>query len=297
MKISKDQISAPIQQQPKQPKQSLDSAIDVGHVPFAVGRHDVSVSVVGTPLDPRINQPKQQKTLSFMQYQTFVQSLSAYKRQIQAMAAATETFVRQLQDFSDCVPQAKIQDSLLVADLDFLIDSSQLLSNAHITWANMLEREVEEPLIASLHEIPIMAKQKQEQNKLKIQKCIQQLHSEEDSSYKLKKKKTRDLQVLQQSLNVRMALADEIKRLSMENDSILNNLSQEHVIFILSLLQKTVESKLECYETIQEGFNKIGTVMDSKQTGYRNRNSFFSCPSTELIPTDLEFLRQTLANF
>jgi hypothetical protein len=39
---------------------------------------------------------------------------------------------------------------------------------------------------------------KQEQNKSQIQHLIQQLHSEEDSSYKMKKKKTRDLAVLQQ---------------------------------------------------------------------------------------------------
>jgi hypothetical protein len=158
-KINKNDISAPT---PLHPPKSIDSAIDIkveqGYVPFAVGRHDVSVSIAGTPHDPRKLQPKGPKTLSFMQYQTFVQALSAYKRQIQAMSAATETFVRALQEFSDCVPQANIHDPLLVADLDFFIDSSQLLSNAHQTWAGMLEKEVEEPLIASINEIPAMAK-------------------------------------------------------------------------------------------------------------------------------------------
>jgi hypothetical protein len=154
-KINKNDISAPTPLQTK----SMDSAIDLreGYVPFAVGRHDVSVSIAGTPQDPRHFQPKGPKTLSYMQYQTFVQALSAYKRQIQAMSAATETFVRALQEFSDCVPQANIHDPLSVADLDFLIDSSQLLSNAHQTWAGMLEKDVEEPLVASIMDIPMMA--------------------------------------------------------------------------------------------------------------------------------------------
>jgi hypothetical protein len=73
----------------------------------------------------------------------------------------------------------------------------------------------------------------------------------------MKKKKTRDLAILQKSLNIRMGLADEIKKLSLQNDNLPDQLSQEHVPFILSVLQKAVESKLECYETIQEGFNKV----------------------------------------
>jgi hypothetical protein len=67
-----------------------------------------------------------------------------------------------------------------------------------------------------------------------------------------------------------MALADEIKRLSLQNEHLPDQLSQEHVPFILSLLQKAVESKLECYETIQEGFNKVQFVyIDWIDYGYQ----------------------------
>jgi hypothetical protein len=202
--------------------------------------------------------------LTLRQYQTFAQSLGAYKRQIQAISAATEVFVRALQDLADCVPQANIQDPLLITDLDFLIDSSQLMSNAHQNWASMLEREVEEPLLTSISQIPKESKLLQESNKLKIQDLIQKLHQEEDYSYKIKKQK-RNLELLQNSLNHRMELAEEIKKLSFQNDHIHDIKSQERVAFILNTVSRAVEAKLEAFETIQEGFGKIGAVMDENQ--------------------------------
>jgi len=311
----------------QQHKQSLDSGVDMrqppaispfpgdrrgsvqtvmsrGYVPFAVGRHDVSVSVAGGPMDPRLIE-KPAKRMTMMQYQTFVHATAAYKRQIEAMARATEMFVRQLQEVADCVPQAHVQDPMLVADLDFLIDSSQLLVNAHQTWAMNLEKEVEEPLMAGLNEIPKMAKAKQDQNKQQMDLYIKQLHQEEETSYKMKKKKTRDLSELQQSLEVRMALAEEIKRLSVENDVITDVLAQEHVPFVLQVLSKAVEAKLESFETIQEGFHKIGTQIDVKQENYRNRNPFFKAPNTEILPgngngdkqMNMDFLKRALENF
>ncbi len=46
----------------------------------------------------------------------------------------------------------------MVTDLDFLIDASQLMANAHQTWAMMIEKDVEEPLTAGMTEIPKMVK-------------------------------------------------------------------------------------------------------------------------------------------
>jgi hypothetical protein len=57
-----------------------------------------------------------------------------------------------------------------------------------------------------------------------------------------------------------MQLAEEIKRLSIENRTIPDYLSQKHVPFILKMLSKGVEAKLQCFETIQEGFNKVSII-------------------------------------
>ncbi|KAI8899013.1 hypothetical protein BC833DRAFT_587437 [Globomyces pollinis-pini] len=235
----------------------LKKPISAGIVPFAVGRHDVSVSVVGGPADPRRYESDELKTLSLMKYQTFVQALSAYKRQIQAMSAATETFVRELQDFADCVPAAEITDSLLVTDLDFLIDSSQLIANAHQTWANTLENEVEEPLMASVQQIPIITKAKQDTNKVKIQELIRQIHIEEEAAQKLRKKKTTTKEQMDMSFNLRVELAEEVKLLTHINHTYSDTLSQESVPYILELLSKSVEAELDCIETISEGFHKV----------------------------------------
>lgn len=234
--------------------------------------------------DPRRLEASEPKTLSFRQYQTFAQSLGAYKRQIQAMSAATEVFVRALQDLADCVPQANIQDPLLISDLDFLIDSSQLMSNAHQNWASLLEQEAEEPLLSSIAQIPIEAKQIQESNKLKIQERIKLLHQEEDFSYKMKKQKHRNLDRIQSSLNNRMKLAEEIKRLSFQNDHIQDIKSQEKVPFILNTITRVVEANLEAFETIQEGFQKIGTSMDEAALESSHSDSFNSKAKPELLP-------------
>lgn len=71
------------------------------------------------------------------------------------MAGATETFVRALQELSDCVPNANIHSSQqhLIGDLDYLVDSCQLVANAHQVWADRLHRELEEPLIGSVSQI------------------------------------------------------------------------------------------------------------------------------------------------
>jgi hypothetical protein len=70
----------------------------------------VSLAVCTThtgPADPRHSMPKDQ-TLTLRQYQSFIQATSVYRRQIQAMAGATETFVRALQELSDCVPNCTL---------------------------------------------------------------------------------------------------------------------------------------------------------------------------------------------
>jgi hypothetical protein len=221
-------------------------------IPFAVGRHDVSVSVVGGPQDPRTYEPNVLKTLSYRQFQTFVQALCSYKKQIQTLAMVTETLVQQLQEMADCVPQANIKEPYLIADLDFMIDSSQLMANAYLTWAINLEKDVEESLLNTLESLPAKAVVTKEENKQKIKHLIHSLHLEEEKSLKVK-----ELNKVQTSLNKRMQMADEIKRLNNENEQVLNELSQGNIPLLLKNVSKLVEVKLEAFETIQEGFHKV----------------------------------------
>jgi hypothetical protein len=90
-------------------KDKLQQKRKEGLVPFSVGRHDVSVSLVGGPSDPRRYENGEPKRLSIHQYQNLVHSLGAYRRQLQAMSSATEVLVRSLQEFADCVPEGKFQ--------------------------------------------------------------------------------------------------------------------------------------------------------------------------------------------
>ena len=72
-------------------------------VPFAAGRHDVSVSVAGGPNDPRMEGTKQ-KTMTSQQLLQIQQSLAVYRQKIKELSSATENFISSLQDLADCVP-------------------------------------------------------------------------------------------------------------------------------------------------------------------------------------------------
>ncbi|KAI8915543.1 hypothetical protein EDD86DRAFT_196300 [Gorgonomyces haynaldii] len=293
-RITKDQISGPsplITTSFTTPLRPLP--IEKDTIPFTAGRFDASASVVGGPGDPRTHEQKP-KTMTLIQFQSFCQALAVYRRQIQAMAAATETFVRALEELSDCVPAAHVQNTKAVQDLDFLVDSTQLIANAHQIWASSIQRELEEPMSGFVEQIMQQAKQQQEYNKQRIQQLISQLHMEEDTSYKQKKKNRRDLDSLQQSLNVRMGLADEIKRLSLENEHMFDILAQKKVEPILLNLQRAVTAEMETYETILEGMHKI--EVQGKMFGHQKKDSSLSkaptvrsvdvptLPATEVLP-------------
>ncbi|KAJ3216117.1 hypothetical protein HDU67_009918 [Dinochytrium kinnereticum] len=301
--ISKSEISLPI----APPDQVLKMATEplprtsfshnAGHhhplpaiAPFSAGRFDSSASVAGGPSDPKIlRQQMEPSKLTMRGYQTFAQALGSYRRQIQAMAAASEAFVRALEDISEFVPGADIRKPHIIGDLDFLIDSTHLVSNAHQIWADSLERDFEEPLIRHMNDIMIKTKNVQKENKQKIDDLVERLHKEEESSYKMGKKKQRDLVTLQNSLNVRVSLADDIKRLTLESQNIQDTLAANSVESILTNCAAGVRAELETYDRVMEGLKKLGafaTDADSQpyQTSRQTRYSMYS--STEILPND-----------
>ncbi|KNC98954.1 uncharacterized protein SPPG_05913 [Spizellomyces punctatus DAOM BR117] len=268
--------------------------------PFSAGRFDSSASVAGGPNDPRVIKARlPPPRLTMRQYQSFVQALAVYRRQVQALAAASETFVRALEDLAEFVPAAHIRRPHVVGDLDFLIDSTHLIANAHQIWAESLEREFEAPLTQNIQNIMTRVTSRQNENKDQINKLVERLHQEEDKSYKLGKKKQRDIKALQSSLNVRMSIADEIKRLTVENQTLHDTLSHHNMEFILENCASGVRGELQNYETIYEGLKKLGAYSDSSdfphnyQTQRAGRFSIMSqtptIPQTDILPPSERF--------
>jgi hypothetical protein len=178
-----------------------DSQEKLNLVPFACGRNEVSVSQIGTPNEMNFNP----KTLKSQELMVFQESIANYRQKIQEMALATEHFITSLQQLADSVPEgillflipAQIENPRLVSNLDFLIDSSQLVANANQTWAGNVAQQVEAPLDKIIEELPHLARGKHEANRQKLKILIQQLHTEEDLSYRLKKKRSRDTTAIQ----------------------------------------------------------------------------------------------------
>ncbi|KAJ3153052.1 hypothetical protein HDU86_005350 [Geranomyces michiganensis] len=234
---------------------------------FSAGRFDSSASVAGGPLDPKLLKAKlPPPRLSLRQYQSFVQALGVYRRQVEALAKAGETFARALEELADFVPAAQIRRPHVVGDLDFLIDSTHLISNAHQIYAEDLEREFETPLTENLQEIRARTAHTQAENKPRILELVDRLHLEE-KQHGLGKKKQRDMNALQSSLNARMSIAEEIKRLTVENQTIHDTLAHASMSYILETSAAGVRAELQTYDTVYEGLKKLGAFADPEGSG------------------------------
>ena len=66
-----------------------------------------------------------------------------------------------------------------------------------------------------------------------------------------------------------MAIADEIKRLTVENQTLHDTLSHQNVEYILENCASGVRAELETYETIMEGLKKV------KKCKMHNQSIFF----------------------
>jgi hypothetical protein len=82
-----------------------------------------------------------------------------------------------------------------------------------------------------------------------------------------------------QSLNLRMHLAEEIRRLSLQSQHTPNELAQQNVPLILELLSKAGAAEMVAVETIQEGLKKMSSPNVPEEeiiNGQKFRNSFFA---------------------
>ena len=69
-------------------------------IPFAVGRHDVSASLLGSKEDTRFSTGQPRKTLTVQQLQALITVFQKYKNQMEATAKTIEELVEQLMEFS-----------------------------------------------------------------------------------------------------------------------------------------------------------------------------------------------------
>ena len=89
-------------------------------------------------------------------------------------------------------------DSTEHSDLSILTESTQLLSNTHESWAQHLEKDIEQPLVQTLHSVLSAAQVTKVNNGKKMDVLGQMLQKEEELSYKMgKKMKGRDMGALQ----------------------------------------------------------------------------------------------------
>lgn len=243
--------------------------------------------------DEAVDEP----AMTMQQYQDFLQAITAFRKSIQALAMTAEKFVRALEDVTGYAEKTTITRPHILADLDFLIDSTQLYSNANLIWAEALEREFEGPIATDIKAHQARGKLTQHTNQKKINELIASFHKEEHESYKKGKKQQRDLGMLTDSLNSRVSCVSEIKRLLIENSSIYDRLASESVEYILEHCAIGIRRELETFETIVEGLKKLGAFQSAQ-----DEESYIDDPNntkeSDLIFTEedekfkLDFLRE-----
>jgi len=282
-KISKSDISVPV---------TMMKPMNDGSVSFQKGKSEAQI------MDLQLEEEAiEEPAMTMQQYQDFLQAVAAFRKSIQATAMTAEKFVRALEDVTNYASKTNITRPHILADLDFLIDSTQLFANANMIWAEALEREFEGPIATDIKAHQARGKLTQHTNQKKINELIASFHKEEHDSYKKGKKQQRDLGMLTNSLNSRVSYVTEIKRLLIDNSSIYDRLASESVEFILEHCAIGIRRELETFETIVEGLKKLGAF----QTAQEEQAEYLEeKPPSDLIFTEeeekfkLDFLREAL---
>jgi hypothetical protein len=138
------------------------------------------------------------------------------------------------------------------------------LSNTFTGWGNALEREVETPFISDFKDLTNSGKSIQDNNHKKLDALMGMLQKEEDISYQLGRKKQRNFETLQSSLNRRVAISNEISRLQKENETLMDDLTAERTDKILAITINGVRPQLETFAMIHEGLIKLSSSLDLK---------------------------------
>lgn len=194
-------------------------------------------------------------SLTLRQYSALIQGFVSFKRQILALSSASQSLVRELQEVIDVTVPG-------MPELNFLTDSIQLLSNTFTDWGTSLEREVEIPLLQDFKELTDCGKSTQDNNQKKLSALMGMLQKEEDISYQLGKKKQRDFETLQSSLNRRVVISNEISRLQKLNQTLMDDLTVERVDKILSIACNGIRPEMEAFAMIHEGLTKLSSSID-----------------------------------
>lgn len=196
-------------------------------------------------------------SLTLRQYSALIQGLVSFKRQILAMSLASQSLVRELQEVIDVTAPD-------MEELNFLTDSIQLVSNTFTDWGNALERQVEIPFLTDFKELTSSGKSIQDNNLKKLDALMGMLQKEEDISYQLGKKKQRNFETLQSSLNRRVVISNEIARLQKENETLMDDLTAERANKVLSIAINGIRPQLEAFAMIHEGLTKLSGSIDIK---------------------------------
>jgi hypothetical protein len=137
-----------------------------------------------------------------------------------------------------------------------------------------VESNVEIPLLNTIENIKTTADAIHAKNKLKIQECMKALLVEEENAYKMKKKKKREIQLIQESLSTRMKITREIQRLEKQNLSLRDSLSQAAVPKMSNMMAEFIPTQLQAYETILEGISKVNLELTLQLRAKRDK---FGC--------------------
>ncbi|ORX50079.1 hypothetical protein BCR36DRAFT_63777 [Piromyces finnis] len=186
-KINKSDISVPV---------TMLKPMNEGSVSFQKGKGNEVPFMDLQFEDEAIEEP----AMTMQQYQDFLQAVATFRKSIQAMAMTAEKFVRALEDVTNYASKTNITRPHILADLDFLIDSTQLFANANMVWAEALEREFEVPIATDINAHQARGKLTQHTNEKKVKELIASFQKEEYDSYKKGKKQQRDLGMLTDSI-------------------------------------------------------------------------------------------------
>lgn len=200
-RITKDQISAPLTRTQVSELASPQSSIEsprpsIGQTgAYVQDSFDDSVS-------QRDNGHEQatasEEVFTLHAFKGLQQAIGAHRRQVQALAGATDALVQQLESVRDCCSnpsqsrhRALVEQSAAAwpVQMDLLLQTSQISANTLAHLSSRIKADIEEPLEKIQQDIVINAELSRERNTAKMVLLRDGIRKEEVYSLKMGRKK------------------------------------------------------------------------------------------------------------
>ncbi|KAI9141957.1 hypothetical protein BKA69DRAFT_352491 [Paraphysoderma sedebokerense] len=218
--------------------------------PSIYDQHDIPVPVAAST-DPDI------QTMNLIQYSDLVKASRDLRHSLHLVSQTANTLSRVLNSIRHCRTSEQAIPQEQYANMSYFVDVCKLLGSTHQNLGDAVWRELETPLLKDLEQVNVAALSVQRENEQKLTTLSKELKATEQKSQKQRKNKNRDLVGFQQTIAHLNNLAQEIKRLELNNVACGDDIAEKRLGFVFDKCEHAVTNQVEGYMNVGEGLKQL----------------------------------------